>query len=158
MKPICYHVPRFLRGWYKDVLTICVTLGGFGSAFPASNSIIAFDAPGAGTAASQGTQAVAVSDSGDTTGLLADTNNVFHGSIRTADGQFTVFDAQGAGTTSYQGTEPNGIDSDGNVVGYYYDSNNVFHGFLRDPTGLIATIDAPNAGTAPTQGTNATQH
>lgn len=156
MKLICYQTPRLLRGWYKGLLTLCVTLGGFWSASPASNTIITFDAPGAGTAAYQGTQPVVVSDSGETIGLLADSKNVFHGFIRGADGQFTVFDAPGAGTTTYQGTEPNGINGDGNVVGYYYDSNNVFHGFLRDPTGLIATIDAPNAGTAPTQGTNAT--
>jgi hypothetical protein len=69
MKPICYQVPRFLRGWYKGVLTICVVLGGFWSAFPASNTIVTFDAPGAGTAAYQGTQPVVVSDSGDTIGL-----------------------------------------------------------------------------------------
>jgi len=156
MNPITYQAPLFLRAWSKGVLTICVTLGPLVSGFSQTNPIITFDAPGAGTAAFQGTLAVMEADSGDTIGYFSDANLVYHSFIRSADGEFTIIDAPGAGTTLYQGTLANGIGSDGKIVGFFYDSNYVSHGFLRDPSGKIITIDAPNAGTGTDQGTNAT--
>jgi|ERR1700678_2735887 len=159
MKSLFYQVPLFLRGWHKRVsggLTICMTLGPLVSGFSATERIITFDAPGAGTATFQGTLAVMVSDSGETIGPFVNANNVYHGFIRSADGEFRIIDAPGAGRGYLQGTQPNGVASDGKVVGYFYDANYVYHGFLREPSGRIITINAPNAGTGANQGTNAT--
>jgi hypothetical protein len=100
MKSVFYQVPLFLRGWPKrvlGVLAICMTLGSLVSGFPATEPIITFDAPGAGTATFQGTLAVMVADSGETIGPFIDANNVYHGFIRSADGEFRIIDAPGCG-------------------------------------------------------------
>jgi hypothetical protein len=150
------RVRLFLRGWPRGVLALCVALGPLVVGFAGTQQIITFDAPGAGTTAFQGTVPLVIGDSGEIAGYFIDSNNVFHGFIRSANGKFTIFDVPGAGTGYLQGTKPSGLGDDGKVVGYYYDDNYVYHGFLRDADGAIITIDAPNAGTAPNQGTNVT--
>ena len=65
-----------------------------------------FDAPGAGTAAGQGTRAYATNPSGTITGHFIDSGNVSHGYVRSKQGVITVFDAPGAGTGPGQGTFP----------------------------------------------------
>ncbi len=57
-------------------------------------------------------------------GYYYDSNIVFHGFVRAADGTITSFDVPGSRNTSAFG-----IDKKGNVVGYYDDSNLVTHGF-----------------------------
>ena len=47
--------------------------------------ITTFDAPGAGTAAGQGTQSFAISPKGEITGFYFDAASVFHGFVREAD-------------------------------------------------------------------------
>jgi hypothetical protein len=148
------RVHPVLRGWHGEMLSLCVALGLVVSGFGGTQQIVTFDAPGAGITAFQGTVPLVIGDSGKIVGYFVDSNNVFHGFIRSANGGFSTVDAPGAGTGYLQGTEANGIGDHGKVVGYYYDANDVYHGFLRDVDGTIITIDSPNAGTAPNQGTN----
>ena len=157
MQPFIHcRVPLFLRGWCRGVSVLCVALGSLVSGFAGAQQITTFDAPGAGTTSFQGTVPLAINDSGEIVGYFVDSNNVYHGFIRSADGAFTTFDAPGAGTGYSQGTEPSGIGDEGQVVGFYYDANYTYHGFQRDVDGTIITIDAPHAGTASKQGTDVT--
>ena len=114
-------------------------------------SFTIFDAPGAGTAAGQGTRAYATTRVGRITGHFTDSVNVAHGYVRSNQGVITVFDAPGAGTGPGQGTfpfnSPHLINPNGAITGYYVDSAFVSHGFLRDKNGVITTFDAPGAGT-----------
>jgi hypothetical protein len=132
-------------------------------------TIITFDAPGAGTAAGQGTQAPGINPAGAITGFYSDSKNVMHGFLRAPDGTITTFDAPGAGSETVagflgtvvagflggQGTYPISINLAGAIAGFYVDSSNAAHGFLRAPDGKFSTVDAPYpyAGTGSGQGT-----
>jgi hypothetical protein len=118
-----------------------------------------FEAPGAGTGFFQGTGCpgcnLGVNFWGAIAGSYTDTNNVFHGFLRSPHGKFTTFDAAGAGTSSFQGTGcfsdcPVGLNDWGVITGSYFDTNNVQHGYLRTPEGTFVTIDPPGSvGTQP---------
>jgi hypothetical protein len=119
--------------------------------------ISVFDVPGAkpvstGTCAynSGGTCPTAINDFGTVTGFASDSNSVFHGFVRTRDGNITEFDGPGA---RVQGTYPLSVNNGGTVTGSYTDANGVGHGFLRFADGRILTFDDPAAGTAAGQGT-----
>lgn len=112
--------------------------------------IITIDAPGAGNGAYQGTGCFAYTDCsvlinnlGWITGYYLDTNNVYHGFLRSPDGKFTSFDAPGADTNAgdFNGTLPNAINDAGAITGVYYDVQNLGHGFLRSPEGGFTTFD-----------------
>jgi hypothetical protein len=99
-----------------------------------------FDAPGAGTGSFQGTGCssdcpVVINDAGMIVGSYIDTNNVFHGFVRSPRGTVTTLDAPGAGTGAYQGTTCQfcslGLNQSGAISGSYLDANNIYHGFLR---------------------------
>ena len=124
-------------------------------------SFTIFDAPGAGTAAGQGTRAYAINPSGAITGHFTDSVDTAHGYVRSNQGVITVFDAPGAGTGLGQGTfpinSPQLINPNGAITGYYVDSAFVSHGFLRDKNGVITTFDAPGAGTGVNQVRKASQ-
>src|SRR5690348_12873071 len=84
----------------RSAMTLCLVLCTFGLGLPANGgtpTIITFDAPGAGTAAGQGTTAFGINPSGTITGFTRDTNFARHGFVRANDGTITVFDAPGAG-------------------------------------------------------------
>lgn len=102
-----------------------------------------------------GTCPIAINDFGSVAGWDQDTNNVYHGFLRTPQGQIVSIDVSGAGTGAYQGTIAQSINDWGVVVGFYYDSNNTGHGFLRWPDGRINTFDDAEAGTGTYQGTYA---
>jgi hypothetical protein len=121
-----------------------------------------FDVPGANPDpgygceyGSGGTCPSAINDFGVVAGWDQDTNSVYHGFLRTADGQIIAIDASGAGTSAYQGTVAQSINDWGTVIGYYVDSNNTAHGFLRTPDGKISLFDSSEAGTGAYQGTYA---
>lgn len=97
----------------------------------ASGTFTSFNAPGAGTANSQGTVGWAITASGLITGWYLDTNTVYHGFLRTVTGALSTFNAPGACTAADQGTNPLGINGAADIAGYYVDLGNVFHGFLR---------------------------
>jgi hypothetical protein len=115
-----------------------------------------FDAPGAGTNIFQGTfPAVSsgLNNVGTLIGDYMDENSVYHGFVRTKNGEIISFDVNGAGTGPFQGTDPISINSRGQIVGIYLDSANTAHGFVRNPDGSTTTIDVPGAGTGSLQGT-----
>lgn len=130
------------------LMTLCVLAPGL-TAYAAQPKIISFDAPGADLNAGDynGTFANGVNGSGVITGSYVDVNNVYHGFLRTLNGDFTTFDAPGADTTpnDYNGTYPVAINDLGVVAGYYWDVNSIAHGFLRKADGTFTTFDVPNS-------------
>jgi hypothetical protein len=108
--------------------------------------IITFDAPGAGTAAGQGTFGLGMTPSEAIEGYYIDGNGAFHGFLRASHGVITTFDVPGAGTGPSQGTQPQSINPAGAITGYYTDASGLSHGFVRVPDGAITTFDAPGAG------------
>ena len=133
------------------VLVLSVNAGG------TTPTIITFDAPGAGTAAGQGTIAFCLNPSGAIAGFTRDANNARHGFLRAPDGTFTIIDDPAAGTCSTncgaigngQGTRAYAINPSGVFVGFFPDNSARSHGFLRAPDGTFTQIDAPDAGTGP---------
>src|ERR1700731_3690881 len=122
-----------------------------------TTTITTFDAPGAGTAAGQGTFANGINTSGAIAGFIRDTNAARHGFLRAADGTFTSFDDPGAGTCSTscgtigpgQGTRAYAINPSGAIAGFYSDNTGRCHGYVRAANGTFTQIDAPDAGTGP---------
>ena len=122
-----------------------------------NTTITTFDAPGAGTAAGQGTIAFAINLSGAITGFTRDANNARHGFLRAPDGTFTIFDDPAAGTCSTscgtigigQGTRAYAINPSGQIAGFYTDNSARCHGYVRAANGTFTQIDAPDAGTGP---------
>jgi hypothetical protein len=98
----------------------------------------------AGTGSGQGTNNYPwmLNAKGEVTGFCIDSNNAYHGVVRTPDGTITDFDAKDAGTGNGQGTIPSSINSEGWITGAYWDSNGAGHGFVRDPKGKIMELDA----------------
>ena len=119
-----------------------------------AGAIITFDAPGAGTAAGQGTMPVGIVEGEWVMGNYIDANGVYHGFLRAPDGRFTEFDVPGAGNGAGQGAvEVHGMNPAREIVGTILDANNVYHGFLRTPQGKFTTFDCPGAGKGMYQGT-----
>ena len=87
------------------------------------------DAPGAGTAAGQGTEPSAISNTGVIDGETVTSGNVDQGWLL-YKGRFAGLNDPQAGTAAGQGTIPLNISSDGSVAcGLYLDANGVQHGF-----------------------------
>ena len=120
-------------------------------------TITTFDAPGAGTAANQGTFPSGINLSGAITGFTRDVNAARHGFLRASDGTFTIFDDPNAGTCSTfcgtigpgQGTRGYAINPSGEIAGFYSDNTGRCHGYVRAANGTFTQIDAPDAGTGP---------
>jgi hypothetical protein len=90
-----------------------------------------FEAPGAGSAASEGTGCpsdcpVGLNNFGVITGSYIDANGTQHGYVRSARGTFTTLDP--ADTIV---TQPEAINDAGTIVGYFLDGNLVLHGFIK---------------------------
>jgi hypothetical protein len=107
-----------------------------------AQSIITFDAPGAGTCGpgcgqpgGQGTLPFDISPGDTILGVYIDSSFVTHGFLRSPGGTFTTIDAPNAGSSAGQGTFAFSLNQAGAVAGYYLDASNVFHGFLRSPGG-----------------------
>lgn len=116
------------------------------------------DIADAGTGQFQGTTPGGINAKGETEGSYLDDNNVYHGYLRTREGQITIVNIPGAGdspTQNYphEGTIVANINEGGDVTGAYFDANLVSHAFIRYRDGRIETFDAPDAGTAVGQGT-----
>ena len=110
--------------------------------------IITFDAPGADTKPgdNNGTYSSGINASGAITGSYQDTNETYHGFLRSPDGKFTTFEVPGADTGAYNGTSPAAINDLGVITGSYYDASGFGHGFLRSPDGKFTTFDVPGVG------------
>jgi hypothetical protein len=106
--------------------------------------------PGKGAIASFGWS---INTAGQIAGVYGDSNSVYHGFLRNADGSFVApIDYSGAGTGSGQGTAGYNINPAGEIAGEWIDSNGVYHGFVWG-NGTITPFDAPGAGTGSGQGT-----
>ena len=99
-----------------------------------------FEAPGAGTGASQGTIPFSINTAGATAGMYYDASNAYHGFVRAVTGTITTFEAPGAGTGAAQGTVSFSINPAGEVTGFYVNASNVYHGFVRAANGKIANF------------------
>ena len=134
----------------KGALPLCLALCLLGVGLSGSAqqpTIITIDAPGAGTAAGQGTQANAVNPAGAVTGWYLDANYVWYGFLRTPNGRIITFSPPGAGTTGlYQGSGGWGITPAGEITGGYVDVHCLEHGFIREPDGEFISFEAPNSG------------
>jgi hypothetical protein len=86
-----------LTGLAILVLSLCCSQA-------SGQSIITFEAPGAGTTAGQGTLAEGINAFGTTYGYYIDGGSVAHGFIRPLTGSFTTFSAPGAGTAARRRT------------------------------------------------------
>jgi hypothetical protein len=140
----------------KGTLALCLVLCTLGlglSAIADEPTFTTFNAPGAGTAAGQGTIGIGINAPGAIEGYYLDASNVYHAFVRARNGTITTFDAPGAGAGAFQGTVAFGLTDAGDITGYYLDGSNVVHGFLRTRSGAITTFDVPGAGTSSFQGT-----
>jgi hypothetical protein len=90
-------------------------------------TIATFDAPGAGTGATQGTYPSAITPTGIITGYYADAAFLLHGFLRGPGGTIVSFDAPGGTSTA---TIPLGINPAGTITGYYYSDAAAVHGFV----------------------------
>ena len=134
-------------------LGLCLSVNAGGT----KTTITTFDAPGAGTAAGQGTFANGMNQLGVITGFIRDANAARHAFLRAPDGTFTIFDDPGAGTCSFscgtigpgQGTRAYAINPSGEITGFYSDNTGRCHGYVRAANGTFTQIDAPDAGTGP---------
>jgi hypothetical protein len=128
------------------VLSFCTCI--FGRAQESKTLIL--DAPGADTTAGDynGTFPSAINNAGAVIGFYVDSNNVIHGFLRTAKGDYHSFQAPGADTTpaSLRGTSPSSINDLGVIAGSYTDVDGFVHGFLRSPDGKITSFDIPGGG------------
>ena len=122
-----------IAGWYFDT-----TPAFHGYVRAPDGTITKFDAPGAGTGQYQGTNACwiivcfgGINPAGTVAGFYVDDNNVYHGYVRTPEGEFSTFEAPGAGKGAWQGTQPAAINPEGAITGYYTDKKNAVHGFVR---------------------------
>lgn len=137
-------------------VAVC-TLGLGLSASGQKGKIISFEAPGSGTGQGQGTGCFgctfSINQSGAIVGTYLDTNNVYHGFLRSPDGKFTSFESPGADTTpnDFNGTFAQSINDRGVIAGYYDDATGLAHGFVRSAEGTFTTFDVPGAvnGTIP---------
>ena len=146
----------------KGRMVLCLGMGSLVLSLPArAQSIVTFDAPGAGTSAGEGTQGFAINPEGVVAGFSVDSSFVIHGFVRANHGTLTTIDAPGAGTGPNslgcgfmcQGTYAFSINPEGVIAGYYLDSAFVAHGFVRAAHGSVTTFDVPGAGTGFDQGT-----
>ena len=130
----------------KGVFAFGVALSALGMGLSgAAQHVTTFDAPGAGTAANQGTVATGINVRGASTGSVTDAGYGTHGFVRTGEGEFTIFDAPGADPV-IGCTCPQAINDFGVVAGYDIDSNGFSHGFVRSPEGKFTTFDVPGTG------------
>jgi len=129
---------------------------GFAAQNPTSE-IISFEAPGAGTAFNQATGVgqgtgcfvvtachFTINQWGAIVGTYLDANNVYHGFLRSPQGQYATIDAPCADTTpqSYNGTVVESINDLGEITGFCIDAAGDTHGFVRSPQGTITEFDA----------------
>jgi hypothetical protein len=146
------------KSWLLSILVFCILRLGLSANAGGTKTIITtFDAPGAGTAAGQGTFANGMNTSGTIVGFIRDANAARHAFLRGPDGTFTIFDDPGAGNCSAscgtigngQGTRAYAINPSGEITGFYTDNSGRCHGFVRAANGAFTQIDAPDAGTGP---------
>lgn len=139
----------FLCRAVRIILCLASCLLAWSFAVTAQESkIISFDAPGADLKPGDynGTYPSAINNWGVLTGWYIDSNNVYHGFVRSPDGIFTAFQAPGAATTPYNGTTPFTINDLGVIIGNYTDASGFNHSFVRTREGKFTSFDPPGVG------------
>jgi hypothetical protein len=116
--------------------------------------VTVIDAPGAGTAADQGTITNGINEEGSISGSTIDENNVQHGIIRDRNGNFTVFDAPGAANGG--GTSVSSLNASNTAVGNYWDATGKSYGFVRTADGTFTSFDLSLPGSRRSYGTYVT--
>jgi hypothetical protein len=117
----------------------------------ALGTITEFAAPGAGTAAHQGTFPQSVNTRDFVTGWFVGTRT--RGFVRSSDDKISSFDAP-AGKGHTASTFPFAIDDAGAIAGQYtIDGTGPTHGFVRNAGGIVSRFDVSGSGTAAGQGT-----
>ena len=125
-------------------ISAALIFAGFWASTQASGqTIIVYDAPGAGTANGQGTAPISLYGKGVVCGFQIQSNGARKGFVRAADGAITSFNVPGSGTLNNQGTRAYGMTASGRVEGFYADSNLVRHGYVEDEKGGFIVFDAP---------------
>jgi hypothetical protein len=144
----CINPAGAVTGWFIDASNVI-----HGYIRDSHGVITPFDAPGAGTAAFQGTYAWSINQNGLVTAAFSDPLGMLHGYLRYADGSFRIFDAPGAIKNPGQGTMPEGISPAGVIFGNFIDPDGVNYGFRRAWNGKITRFRVDAAGTGTGQGT-----
>jgi hypothetical protein len=136
------------KGGVAFFLAALYTVGLGFTASAQDHHFIIFEAPGADTTLgdNNGTYPSGVNNWGAITGSFQDSNNTFHGFLRSANGKFTTFQAPAADLGPYNGTSPAAINDLGMITGSYYDVNGFAHGFLRSPDGKFTVFNVPGVG------------
>jgi hypothetical protein len=145
----CFEVfSAVLRNLGNACFILLCTLGLSLTARAQEPCITTFDVPASN---GYGTQPVGINNQGTIAGYYQDSNAVYHGFLRSPDGNFTTLDAPGAGTNpnASNGTFPLGINQLGIVAGYINDSTGVSYGFVRSPDGKFTMFSAPGADKTP---------
>jgi hypothetical protein len=108
----------------------------------ANGTMTELNAPGAGTAANEGTVAMGINKAGTIAGYYQDANKNDHGFILATDGTYTDINV---GTLNL--TIVFGINDGGVVTGTYgSEAANGAEGFVRAANGTVADFIAPDAG------------
>jgi len=120
-----------------------------------SGNITILDAPGAGTAASEGTEIADINSGGVMVGGInigvVDGVDTTHSLMLTATGTYTTFDPLAAdGVSSFA----EGINDSGAITGTYRDPSLVRHGYVEEPGGTFVSFDDPNAAQLPLSSVN----
>ena len=126
----------------SSTLVLCLTLSFLGlglSANAQEGMFITFDAPGAGTAAFEGTLPFSINPAGEITGYYVDAGGVYHGFLRAADGTITAIDPPGSVFTQAWN-----VNEAGAITGNYCDKT-ACHGFLQAANGSVTSFDIPDA-------------
>lgn len=105
--------------------------------------VVTIDVPGAIDTGCFSDCSVLINNFGAISGTYLDSNDVFHGFVRSPDGKLKTFEAPGADTTAgnFNGTFVNAINDAGAVTGFYDDASGGSHGFLRSPEGAFTTFE-----------------
>lgn len=105
--------------------------GGVSSGLKQSESLLAaVSLNGSLPAEIDGTAGLAISSTGEITGIFTDAQAGIHSFVRTRSGAITEFNVPDAGDGVYQGTVAFAINSSGTVAGTYLDSDSELHGFV----------------------------
>ncbi len=145
VEPNSINASGVMAGVYLDTNSVYHAFVG-----ESSGNLTTFDAPNAGTASGEGTQAIGINSSGTVAGWVttgvANGLPVNHSFMRSTDGTITTFDPPAAGAN---GSLADGINDDGTISGAFIDSNLVRHGYVRNTDGSFVVLDDPNAAQLP---------
>lgn len=98
---------------------------------------------------------VAINAADAVVGMYTDSNSIYHGFLRAADGTIQPIDDPDAGTDVYEGTGTAAINSKGAITGGYINGtgnpngDRATHGYVRDPAGNFSEFDPPGSCTPP---------